>query len=184
VVVDLEADLFAATPLVAPAPVLEEVVEVAVEEAPVVAEAPVADEPILAAMPTLASLTMLPTLQSASSPLPAPAVPAAATTPPAADLFDVLPEQPTFDTTNPYEPGEPPAGLPKLASAPISMTDLAAANAVPASPFGDPTHTLAAVDIWELVDVLTDDGHDSEQELVGAGGSEKRNRGWLRSRKS
>ena len=99
------------------------------------------------------------------------------------DFFSSLPEPATFAPTKPYAPVESSTGLPKLASAPISMNDLAAASAVPASPFGEPTHNLAAVDIWQLVDVLTDEGREGEQELVGSGSSEKRGRGWLRGRK-
>ena len=184
-------------PVVDEAVVEETVVEETVVEATVVEETVVEEtvveeeadlqeaEPMLAPIPTLASLT-LPTLPSASAPRPQP-VPAstelvAATT--VADLFDSLPEQPAFASASPYQPAEPLAGLPKLALAPISMNDLTAPLVAPNSSFGEPTHNLAAVDIWEMVDVLTDDGLDGEQELVGSGGSDKRGRGWLRGRKS
>ena len=156
--------------------------EASVEEVPaeearqtaVAEEVPVV-EPMLAPMPTLASLT-LPTLQSVSAPEPAPASTSD-------DFFAALADQPVFAPVNPYEPGEQPADLPKLASAPISMSDLAAANATPTTRFGEPMHNLAAVDIWELVDVLTNEGRDDEPELVGSGASEKRGRSWLRGKK-
>ncbi len=152
--------------------------EAPAEEAPepVVAQEVRVSEPMLAPMPTFASLT-LPPLPSASA-----SEPALAGTPHGS--FASLPDQPALAPVNPYEPGEQPAGLPKLASAPISMSDLAAANAAPTTQFAGPTHNLAAVDIWELVDVLTDEGHDDEQELVGSGASEKRGRTWLRGKRS
>ncbi len=163
-------------------PVAAEVAEEDVSTGPAVAAELTAPQPLLAPMPTLASLT-LPTLQSVSAPAAAPdSIVAGEPTLPSA-TNDVLPAPEALAPANPYEPAEPPAGLPKLASAPISMNDLAAANAVPAPPFGEPTHNLAAVDIWEMVDVLTDDGHEGEQELVGSGSSEKQSRGWLRGRK-
>jgi len=156
-----------------------------------VADAAPVDQPMLAPtlapMPTLASLT-LPISQSASAPLLPPAPdnlvgtePATAST---ADVFFAsLPEQPTFAPVNPYVLAEPPAALPRLTSAPVSTSDLPAANPTPATAFGEPTHNLAAVDIWEMVDVLTDDGQHHEQELVGSGASEKRGRSWLRGKK-
>ena len=163
-------------------PVAAEVAEEDVSTGPAVAAELTAPQPLLAPMPTLASLT-LPTLQSVSASAAAPdSIVAGEPTLPSA-TNDVLPAPEALAPANPYEPAEPPAGLPKLASAPISMNDLAAANAVPAPPFGEPTHNLAAVDIWEMVDVLTDDGHEGEQELVGSGSSEKQSRGWLRGRK-
>ena len=164
-------------------------VGVNVEES--VADAAPVDQPMLAPtlapMPTLASLT-LPISQSASAPLPLPApdnlVATEPTTASTADVFFAsLPEQPTFAPVNPYVLAEPPAALPKLTSAPISTSGLPAANPTPATAFGEPTHNLAAVDIWEMVDVLTDDRQHHEQELVGSGASEKRGRSWLRSKK-
>jgi len=140
-------------------------------------------EPMLAPMATLASLT-LPTLQSASASAPESfddATPTLAST--SDDFFSSLTEPEPLTPAHPYEPSALPTGLPKLASAPISMSDLAIANAVPAAPFGEPTHNLAAVDIWEMVDVLTDDGHTGKQQLVGSGGSEKQGRSWFRARK-
>ena len=160
----------------------------AAQDEPMTEAAPTA-EPILAPMPTLASLS-LPTLQSASTR-------SAAADSSEIDTSDITTEgffaslaaQPDSTPVNPYEPGEPPADLPKLATAPISMNDLtsmndlAAATSSAPSPFGEPTHNLAAVDIWEMVDVLTDDGQQQEQDLVGTGVSEKRGRGWLRGKK-
>ena len=82
-----------------------------------------------------------------------------------------------------YEPGVLPADLPKLASGPISMDDLAVANAEPVGPWSDATHNLAAVQIWEMVDDIMDDGQTREPEMASGAGSEKRGRGWLRGRK-
>ena len=136
-----------------------------------------AEEPPSQPFATLGGLTpLMPLTAPDAAPEPALAAPSAEA--PADDLFYSLPEQPS------YEPGPTPEGLPKLASAPISMTDLKAANAeAAAAPFGGPTHNLAAVDIWEMVDVLMDDGQPADQDLVNSGGSEKRSRGWLRGRK-
>ncbi len=141
---------------------------------------------MLAPIPTLASLT-LPILHTMSAPLPEPepeilvaTQPAIAST--ADNFFASLPEQPTYIPVHPFVLVEPPADLPRLASAPTSTIDLVA-NPAPLVTFGEPTHNLAAVDIWEMVDVLTDDRRDAQQELVGSGASEKRGRSWLRGKK-
>ena len=96
---------------------------------------------------------------------------------PGAGTFDLLPEPVS------YEPAPPPPVLPQPAAAPISMSDLAAANAEPKSPSSGATHNLAAVDIWEMVDDLTIDGQPEVQQLVSSGAPGKRGRGWLRGRK-
>ncbi len=130
-------------------------------------EVPAAEVP--AAMPpTLAPLAPLPTLRSQSD---------STASMSSADFFESLPDHVS------YEPGTPPPGLPKLANAPIAVSDLPAVNAEPAPAFGGATHNLAAVDIWQMVDVLLDDDAEGDQQLVGAGGAEKRSRGWLRGRK-
>ena len=149
-----------------------EATEVTVESA----EAPVESSVEVPSEAPLAAPIALPTLQSSSART---APTSAGTTPPAAtaDFFDSLPEQVS------YEPGVAPEGLPKLASSPISMSDLVAANAGQTAPFGDATHNLAAVDIWQMVDVLLDDQSAGNEQLVGSGGPEKRGRGWLRGRK-
>ncbi|NMD24955.1 MAG: hypothetical protein GYA65_12305 [Actinobacteria bacterium] len=149
-----------------------EATEVTVESA----EAPVESSVEVPSDAPLAAPIALPTLQSSSART---APTSAGTTPPAAtaDFFDSLPEQVS------YEPGVAPEGLPKLASSPISMSDLVAANAGQTAPFGDATHNLAAVDIWQMVDVLLDDQSAGNEQLVGSGGPEKRGRGWLRGRK-
>ncbi len=139
---------------------------------------------MLAPIPTLASLT-LPILHTMSAPLPEPE-PLVATEPAIAstadNFFASLPEQPTYIPVHPFVLVEPPADLPRLASAPTSTIDLVV-NPAPLVTFGEPTHNLAAVDIWEMVDVLTDDRRDAQQELVGSGDSDKRGRSWLRGKK-
>jgi len=173
------------------APEPEPVVDIFAPEAP-------AEVPTESTLPSFSSLSSLQPLQppAPSEPvevaeaveapeadaLPAPALPTLASLPTlgsstAADFFDSLPE------AGAYEPGVMPADLPKLASAPISMSDLAAANAEPAGPWNGATHNLAAVQIWEMVDDILDDGQSREPEMAAGGGSEKRGRGWLRGRK-
>ena len=141
---------------------------------------------MLAPIPTLASLT-LPILHTMSAPLPEPEPETLVATQPAIastadNFFASLPEQPTHIPVHPFVLVEPPADLPRLASAPTSTIDLVA-NPAPLVTFGEPTHNLAAVDIWEMVDVLTDDRRDAQQELVGSGDSDKRGRSWLRGKK-
>ena len=141
---------------------------------------------MLAPIPTLASLT-LPILHTMSAPLPEPEPETLVATQPAIastadNFFASLPEQPTYIPVHPFVLVEPPADLPRLASAPTSTIDLVA-NPAPLVTFGEPTHNLAAVDIWEMVDVLTDDRRDAQQELVGSGDSDKRGRSWLRGKK-
>ena len=111
-------------------------------------------------MPSLGSLT-----------LPVPLHDVAVTPAPAA----------AAQTTNLYEPTPAPAGLPKLATATISMDDFS--NSGSAGAWTGPGQSGTAVGIWEMVDDLIDDGRKGEQELVGSGGGEKRGRGWLRGRK-
>jgi hypothetical protein len=82
-----------------------------------------------------------------------------------------------------FEPGPAPAGLPKLASAPISMDELVAIDAAAADasgPWNGATHNLAAVEIWEMIDSL--DGPAPSDDQLVTSGTEKR-RGWLRGRK-
>ena len=158
-------------------------VEAVIVEEPASEVAPVTAL-MLAPIPTLASLT-LPILHTMSAPLPEPE-PLVATEPAIAstadNFFASLPEQPTYIPVHPFVLVEPPADLPRLASAPTSTIDLVV-NPAPLVTFGEPTHNLAAVDIWELVDVLTDDRRDAQQELVGSGDSDKRGRSWLRGKK-
>ena len=158
-------------------------VEAVIVEEPASEVAPVTAL-MLAPIPTLASLT-LPILHTMSAPLPEPE-PLVATEPAIAstadNFFASLPEQPTYIPVHPFVLVEPPADLPRLASAPTSTIDLVV-NPAPLVTFGEPTHNLAAVDIWEMVDVLTDDRRDAQQELVGSGASEKRGRSWLRGKK-
>ena len=155
-------------------------------------DAPTADEPAahepapsLSSMPTLGSLTAMTPLNGHHA-AETPAVVAHAPT--AADLLgslDSLTPVPSAHEANPYEPGELPAGLPKLASAPISMDDIGTNGfgvADPSGPWGGPAHNHAAVGIWEMVDDLLEDGKPAEQDLVGSGSGEKR-RGWLRGKK-
>ena len=158
-------------------------VEAVIVEEPASEVAPVTAL-MLAPRPTLASLT-LPILHTMSAPLPEPATLVAtepAITSTADNFFASLPEQPTYIPVHPFVLVEPPADLPRLASSPTSTIDLVA-DPAPLVTFGEPTHNLAAVDIWELVDVLTDDRRDDQQELVGSGASEKRGRSWLRGKK-
>ena len=140
-----------------------------------------ASEPTLSAMPTLGSLTSFSALSSPPVNGTEPAEPVSS-----ADFFDSLESHPlTASPANPYEPGPTPTGLPKLASAPISMDELAArADAVAAAAphWSGPGNTLAAVDIWEMVDDLLVEPDSGDQDLVASGG-EKRGRGWLRGRK-
>jgi len=76
------------------------------------------------------------------------------------------------------------APLPTLASEPTAVAALAqrAAAADPSAPWAGPTHNLAAVEIWEMVDELVVE--ERPQVLVAAGGDgERRGKGWLRGRK-
>ena len=160
-------------------------VEAVIVEEPASEVAPVTAL-MLAPIPTLASLT-LPILHTMSAPLPEPEPETLVATERAIastadNFFASLPEQPTYIPVHPFVLVEPPADLPRLASAPTSTIDLVA-NPAPLVTFGEPTHNLAAVDIWEMVDVLTDDRRDAQQELVGSGASEKRGRSWLRGKK-
>ncbi|MGB8859140.1 MAG: hypothetical protein WCC60_07790, partial [Ilumatobacteraceae bacterium] len=134
-------------------------------------------EPEAPSLPTLSPLMALPTLQSQSLTTPREAGADSS----AAGAVQNGPESPAAYLS--YEPGAPPAGLPKLASVPISMADLLAAEAESAPSFGEPAHNLAAVDIWQMVDVLTDDTQPDSQQLVTSGSGDKRSRGWLRGRK-
>ena len=161
-------------------------VETAILPEPASAVAPFAQQ-TLAPIPTLASLT-LPILHNGSASLPMPEPEPLVKTEPAtassADhFFASLPEQPQYVPVHAVELIEPPSEPPKLASPSISMSDRLAPNPSPVVTFGEPTHNLAAVDIWEMVDVLTDDRHDDQQELVGSGAPEKRGRSWLRGKK-
>lgn len=163
--------------------------------------------PSLPAMPTLGSLTSLPTLNGhhsddtvngtsngttngMSHELTNGMSHDVADAPPSlssADLLgslDSLTAPTPAHEVNPYEPGDLPSGLPKLASAPISMDDIGTNAAPETGPWGGPAHNHAAVGIWEMVDELLDDGKPVEQDLVGSGGGEKRGRGWLRGKKS
>ncbi len=169
----------------------------AVEDAVVqdaVTEEPVVEEPVAAEMPT--EVPSMPTLSSFTT--LAPSVPAAEPTPVlTTDFFGAL-SDPTVDSPadqklpglpplNAFEPGPLPAELPKLAAAPMSMDELVSQNAqtsAEAQSWSGATHNLAAVDIWEMVDEIVDDGHQTDEQLVGTGGAEKRSRGWLRGRKS
>ena len=160
-------------------------VEAVIVEEPASEVAPVTAL-MLAPIPTLASLT-LPILHTMSAPLPEPEPETLVATERAIastadNFFASLPEQPTYIPVHPFVLVEPPADLPRLASAPTSTIDLVV-NPAPLVTFGEPTHNLAAVDIWEMVDVLTDDRRDAQQELVGSGASEKRGRSWLRGKK-
>jgi hypothetical protein len=195
--------------VVEPAVVDEPVVDEPVVEAPV-AEEPVetpADDDHQAARPMvpLAGLTELlpPAPQTPVVPPPLPTLGSLAgltsLTPPAP-----TPAPPAFANPTPHEAADhghaeepivvpapaPAPELPKLAATPISMHELVAQQeqeeqaeqSEAPSTFGG-TNTLVAVDIWEMVDEILDDGADNEQQLVGSGASEKRGRSWLRSRK-
>ncbi|MDP2292343.1 MAG: hypothetical protein Q8M22_14225 [Actinomycetota bacterium] len=162
--------------------VQEPAIEESVVEAPVIAEAPVE----VPTMPTLSSFTTL------AAPVPAEPTPVLTT-----DFFGAL-SDPTVDSPddqklpglpplNAFEPAELPAELPKLAAAPMSMDELVSQNtqsSAEAQSWSGATHNLAAVDIWEMVDEIVDDGHQTDEQLVGTGCAEKRSRGWLRGRKS
>lgn len=117
------------------------------------------------------------TIEETSPPVAAPltfALPTLATLAPLPTLQAGPRPEPTASTTS-----DPLATHDLRPTPPVSPTLLAAPT-----PFGEPTYSLAAVDIWEMVDVLTDDAPRADQELVGSGGSDKRGRSWLRGRKS
>ncbi|MDO8390723.1 MAG: hypothetical protein Q7V57_09560 [Actinomycetota bacterium] len=85
------------------------------------------------------------------------------------------------------QPGPAPAGLPKLATAPVAVgdLDLDPAHMVGAARTGaSPTHTLAAVDIWELVDEIMVEAPPAQPATVGDDEDERRGRGRRRGRKS
>ena len=117
------------------------------------------------------------TIEETSPPVAAPltfALPTLATLAPLPTLQAGPRPEPTTSTTS-----DPLSTHDLRPTPPVSPTLLAAPT-----PFGEPTYSLAAVDIWEMVDVLTDDAPRADQELVGSGGSDKRGRSWLRGRKS
>ena len=134
-------------------------------------------EPLLAPMSTLASLTMA-TLQSESAP-DTDATPEPAQQGTAKEFVGSSTERPEFAPDNSNETNN----LPKLPISPPTMADLTAAKGLATATFGESAHSLAAVDIWELVDVLVDESHEHENDLVGSGAPGKRNRTWLRGRK-
>ena len=88
-------------------------------------------------------------------------------------------------TINPYEPGPTPTGLPKLATAPMSMAEFALTAPFPAtvSPWSQATPAMAAVGIWEMVDEVFDEARSDSEQMVSSDQSAKRTRGWLRGRK-
>ena len=89
--------------------------------------------------------------------------------------------------TNPFEPAAPAAtdpALPKLAAGPISVKDLKKdlTNVAAASePWTSSSKSMAAVQIWEMVDVIFDDGKKQDPR-VGHTAPEARSRGWLRKK--
>jgi hypothetical protein len=166
------------------------------EAEPATDPAPVEEPaPAVHSMPTLGSLTPLASLTSLTTPAE-PTTPSEPTTPntngtAASDFFSSLESSPVLgnaaapSTTEyqSFEPGPAPAGLPKLASAPISMDELVAIDAAGADasgPWNGATHNLAAVEIWEMIDSL--DGPAPSDDQLVTSGTEKR-RGWLRGRK-
>jgi hypothetical protein len=73
-----------------------------------------------------------------------------------------------------------------LATAPISVNDLAPPAAESSSPWTAATHNLAAVEIWEMVDGLVEsEPPDDDLLSVGTADDAKPARAsWLRGRKA
>ena len=69
--------------------------------------------------------------------------------------------------------------LPKLATSPVSMKDLKVSAAASES-WGDTSNSMAAIQIWEMVDDLFED--PNEEIRVGGGAPQERSRGWLRKK--
>ena len=143
------------------------------------------------AMPTLSSLTSLTSLTSQLQPSASDPAPAASTS--ATAFFGALDGNSAVggDTTAiasaypTFEPERVTTELPKLASAPMSMDELAAIdNAAKNSPttgqWNGASHN-PAVEIWEMIDNL--DGSTTSNDQLVTTGTEKRSRGWLRGRK-
>ena len=90
--------------------------------------------------------------------------------------------------TNPFPLAAPAAtdpALPKLAAGPMSVKDLKKdlTNVAAASePWTSSSKSMAAVQIWEMVDVMFDDGKKQDPR-VGHSAPEARSRGWLRKKR-
>lgn len=86
-----------------------------------------------------------------------------------------------------FEPNIDPSiapSLPTLAAAPTSVAEIKAhqASAADAGSGWGATHNMAAVEIWEMVDDMLAEPKP-EENLVSAGGGDRKGRGWLRGRK-
>jgi len=89
--------------------------------------------------------------------------------------------------TSLFQPAQPAATdppLPKLAAGPVSVKDLKkdlTNAAAAAEPWTSSSKNMAAVQIWEMVDVMFDDGKKQDPR-VGSSAPEVRTRGWLRKK--
>lgn len=166
------------TPISEP-PLVARLAPLPLDSAAALAAIPEADD-----LPPLSELAYLP-----SSDVPAASVftPPASPSPTLVDrpVYEPLANSPTeADLFSPVG-GPDQANLPKLATAPIGVEELMAANAddaLRASNAAQP-HNLAAVEIWELVDHIMDEpqSNSSSNEPTPAG--ESRERGRRRSKK-
>ena len=124
---------------------------------------PAAETPVAVLLPTPITAVQLPQLASLSS----------------------IQVQPV--ATDPFQPAPPAANdpaLPKLAAGPVSVKDLKKdlTNAAAASePWTSSSKNMAAVQIWEMVDVIFDDGA-TRGPRTGTSAPEVRSRGWLRKK--
>lgn len=108
---------------------------------------------------------------------------------PSLSSIQIPPSAPSFAAppASVFQPAPPSASdpaLPKLASSPMSVAEIKndLKNAATASePWTSSAKNMAAVQIWEMVDVLVDDG-TKQQARVGGGAPQVRTRGWLRKK--
>jgi len=160
-------------------------------DTPALADAPAASSDTaaeLSDLPPISSLAFLSTFDGVSDTAALPITELAelpTLAAPSSYAPDHLPVAPPAH--NPMEPGPSPAGLPKLATGPVSVDNLdldPAHMGDYARTGGAPTHTLAAVEIWELVDGIMVDAQPSPATAADGDADDRRGRGWRRSKKS
>ena len=163
---------------------------------PTIPESPrLDDEPIWAVPADARELTALvpppqlveiPAAELSPAPIAA-TLPGSTSAPELPKLASLTSVQVPTAATNPFEPAAPAAtdpALPKLAAGPISVKDLKqdlTNEAAASEPWTSSSKSMAAVQIWEMVDVMFDDGKKQDPR-AGHNAPAARSRGWLRKK--